>query len=102
MGISQKAVYITSLFAIKERIIHRDMTVPGGHVPEKMTEAGAAGFRHTIVFDFVNFDKNQNFFLCAVHKFLVSLPLAFSKQKTKMMAQKLGAANSSACPNPQL
>lgn len=50
MGISQKAVYITSLFAIKERIIHRDMTVPGGHVPEKMTEAGAAGFRHTIVF----------------------------------------------------
>ena len=50
MGISQKAVYITSLFAIKERIIHRDMTVPGGHVPVKMTEAGATGFRHTIVF----------------------------------------------------
>ena len=35
-------------------------------------------------------------------QFLVSLPLAFSKQKAKMMAQKLGAALPFVCPNPQL
>ena len=29
-------------FVKKDRIIHRDVTVPGGHVPVKMTEAGAA------------------------------------------------------------
>jgi hypothetical protein len=40
----------------------------------------------------VNCHKKRGFFLCAMHKILVSLPLAFSKQKAKMMAQKLGAA----------
>jgi hypothetical protein len=50
----------------------------------------------------VNFYKNESFFLYAVHKFLVSLPLVFSKQKAKMIAQKLGAAKPAACPNPQL
>jgi hypothetical protein len=42
MGISQNAVYITCFFAIKERIIHRDVTVPGGHNPEKTQADGAA------------------------------------------------------------
>ena len=50
----------------------------------------------------VNCYKFRGLFLCAMHKFLVSLPLAFSKQKTKMMAQKLGAALPFVCPNPQL
>jgi hypothetical protein len=35
MGISQKAVYITYLFTKKARIIHRDVTAPGKHIPER-------------------------------------------------------------------
>ncbi len=30
------------LFAKKDRIIHRDVTVPGGHNPEKTQADGAA------------------------------------------------------------
>jgi len=48
---------------------------------------------------FVNCDKIYSFFLCAMHNDLVSLPLAFSKQRAKMMAQKLGAAKP--CRMPQ-
>jgi hypothetical protein len=102
MGISQKEVYITLILTKKDRIIHRDVTASGGHIRGRQRGDSAARISLLRRFHFVNFYKNESFFLYAVHKFLVSLPLVFSKQKAKMMAQKLGAAKPAACPNPQL